>query len=132
MHYEQLPLNAIERLPIRIRREAPAVERKKNGQWLSSKKAGEKWMHQALAALTAFIEGLRKASRDQCDVTFTFDAFRAHFVETLGNEEPASLNAWGSLPRAACKAGICEWTGTVDHARRSASHARLVKVWRAL
>lgn len=100
--------------------------RKSNGQFLAAKRAGKLWQVNALLALQKFIV----SAKEKASGEFTFEEFRLHCaVNDL--PEPESFNAWGALPTAACRLGLCEWTGRVTTAVRASAHARLIKVWRA-
>lgn len=131
------PRNAIEQFALfgesdfRQRRKASETARlrKLNGQFLAEKKAGKLWQENALILLRKFI---KHVVRGNCvEQPFTFEDFRL-YAESSGMPAPRSLNAWGALPSAACRALICTWTGNVKPANRPESHARLIKVWRAL
>ena len=104
-----------------------ATERKRMGQDLAEVKAGREWQQEALVQLKSWL-----AIQDGwgCDIgpVFTFDQFR----ESGFAPEPVSVNAWGTLPRAAVKAGICRATDRTVSAHRPESHGRLVRLWRAL
>lgn len=104
-----------------------AVYRKEIGQQLAITKAGEDWKSEALAALRAYI-AIRKASGG---TDFTFENFRVWAEQNGAIFPPASVNAWGSLPRSAVKAGICLPTGRVCKAHRPSSHSRLIRIWEA-
>ena len=108
----------------------PAVnahDRKANGQLLAANKAGERWRLQALSALAEYLAYLRDLAGHA--PTFTFDAFRS-WSEINGRlAPPVSLNAWGPLPAAAVRIGLCMDTGRAVQAQRELSHARLVKLW---
>lgn len=113
----------------RRRPSATARMRKINGQFHAEKKAGKVWQENAIILLCKFIKTV-VMSRAVCS-DFTFEDFRL-YAESNGLSKPRSLNAWGALPSAACRQSICEWTGRVSVANRPESHARLIKVWRAI
>lgn len=108
---------------------ATARMRKLNGQFHAEKKAGKLWQENALVLLRRFIK--TAVVGNATAQPFTFEEFRL-YAEANGLPAPRSVNAWGALPAAACKQMICEWTGGVKTANRPESHARLIKVWRAL
>lgn len=101
--------------------------RKSNGQFLAAQKAGKIWQSNTLDALRKFLS-VRKAGITGC---FTFEEFRLH-CEARYLAKPDSVNAWGALPKAACKAYLCEWTGRYEVAMRPEAHSRTIKVWAAL
>lgn len=96
------------------------------GQQMALFKAGPEWSAQAIHFLRLFLTEHVAAGEDE----FTFEQFRLH-AEQCGLKAPASLNAWGALPRIAIAAGICQPTSKVVKASRPASHARMIRVWRA-
>lgn len=97
--------------------------RKERGQLVALQSAGPTWLALVLAHLPAFLVEMKGAE-------FTFEQFRNH-CETQGVPAPKSCNAWGSVPKVARKAGLVAFTGEARNATRPASHARLIKVWRA-
>jgi hypothetical protein len=108
-----------------------AHDRKASGQQLAANKAGQRWRLQALSALAVYLSYLRDLSGRHSAPTFTFDAFRS-WSEINGRlAPPNSLNAWGALPAAAVRIGLCTDTGRAVQAQRELSHARLVKLWMA-
>ena len=116
--------------PRRRTRPPSALTRKSNGQWLAAAMAGQKWAEDAMLALGRFFLHLRRTSvhAASSEVLFTFEQFRIYCaVHRL--PEPASVNAWGSLPRRAVAAGLCRWSGSVATGTRPESHGRLLKVW---
>ena len=112
------------------RRAAPmgsASLRKSNGQFLALRRAGKQWMENTMVALPVFLATLKAAHTD----TFTFEEFRV-FCTMRNMAEPHSPCAWGAVPAAACRAGLCVWTERVQPAVLAASHNRIIKVWKAL
>lgn len=120
----------IEDMPGLPRRRPPseATRRKANGQFLAERKASSVWQEDSLSLLRRYIDSLRAVTSAPL---FTFEGFRV-YAELGGHPAPASLNAWGSVPRAACRDRICIWSGQVSSGARAESHGRLLKVWRAL
>ena len=106
-----------------------AAERRDAGQQLSMLRSGSDWIESAISALGRYVESRR---RNNLDDEFTFEQFRTWAVGTGLLDEPASLNTWGSLPKVAARRKIVEYTGRVREARRPASHARMIRIWRAL
>lgn len=106
-----------------------AADRRDAGQQLSILRSGPEWVEAAMFALRRYIDCRR---RTQAGDEFTFEQFRTWSVEMGLLDEPASLNSWGMLPRIAARRGIVEYTGRVREARRPASHARMIRIWRAL
>lgn len=99
-----------------------AADRKKEGQQLSLLRSGPEWTTQAMVMLNRFL--------DQRPGDFTFEQFRVWATESGFLDEPASVNAWGSLPRIAKSARLIEYTGRVTEAERPESHGRLIRKWR--
>jgi hypothetical protein len=100
-----------------------ARQRKERGQLAALQSAGPDWLALVLARLPAFLVKVNGAD-------FTFEQFRNH-CEAEKVPAPKSVNAWGSVPKVARKAGLVVFTGEVRNTTRPASHARLIKVWRA-
>lgn len=101
---------------------APTGEaRKARGQAAAARSAGSEWAARAIDALKKFC--LDKYRHGITRVTL--DEFRA----SGRVDEPASANAWGSLPRTAARLGFLRDTGHTEKAGREKAHARLVKVW---
>ena len=112
----------------RPRRANDAQVRKANGQFLAARRAVKLWQENAMVALRRFLD---HHVRPDPIGEFTFEEFRL-YCAMRDMEEPKSLNAWGSLPAAARRAGLCAWTGRVKPAIRPASHGRLIKIWRLI
>ena len=102
-----------------------AIDRQHYGQQLAITKAGIDWQSEALSALRAYLV-IRGDGAE-----FTLEDFRVWAESTGVIFPPASINAWGSVPKAAVRAGICRPTGKVKKAQRPESHARLIRVWEA-
>lgn len=111
----------------RRRPDMEARVRKSNGQFLAAKRAGKLWQVNALLELQRFIARVKANASGE----FTFEEFRLHCA-VVDLPEPVSVNAWGALPTAACKLGLCEWSGRFAAAVRPESHNRYIKVWRAV
>lgn len=109
---------------VKARQPGEARQRKDQGQQLAAAKTGSDWFTLMLALLPQYLLPMKTD-------LFTFDGYRS-WCEEGKHPAPASLNAWGSLPRMACKVGYCEPTGTYEKATRPESHGRAVAVWRAL
>jgi hypothetical protein len=107
-----------------------ARDRKRNGQFRAMKRAGQQWASKALDMLAEWLAE-RQRNGTGATVDFTFEDFRL-FAEGNRLPAPASLNAWGALPTAAKKLGLCAQTGRAEAAKRPESHGRLINVWRAL
>jgi hypothetical protein len=107
---------------------ATTAERRKDyGQSLSLMKTGDDWIAKALECLQQFIN----TRADDGEIFFNFEQFRIYALAS-GLEEPASINAWGALTRSAVFAKMCEGTERFVKAERPESHARMIRVWRAL
>lgn len=118
-----------------LRGTSPTTQaRKTNGQFRAAGRAGSFWLALAMDKFETFLKAVRAEQRGARSVDqgfeFTFEGFRV-WAESNGLPPPASLNAWGALPSAAKRAGLCESTGRADTAKRAESHGRLVRVWRA-
>jgi hypothetical protein len=83
------------------------------------------WKDYILVRLQAFCASRKKEG----NLEFRVEEFEAWLQPW---EQPASRNAWGSLPAIACRAGIIAWAERHERAKRPSTHARDVKVWRAL
>jgi hypothetical protein len=108
-------------------RNEPQV-RKEAGQSAAIARTGEDWTCAAIVALRRYIEARRRLLASP---EFTTEEFRVWATEYGHLDEPASVNAWGAIPRLARAAGLIEWTGRTVEARRRESHARLIRIWRA-
>ena len=109
-----------------------ARTRKMNGQFAAANKAGSLWMELALDKLRLFLrERKAEAASGIGQPEFTFEEFRVR-SEIESWPLPSSVNAWGALPSAAARKGLCKFTGRAVEAKRAESHGRLVKVWLVL
>lgn len=94
---------------------------KQEGQAKALKRAGSEWLATAL-------ERLKEYAVDHYiggGLGLTIDGFRASPYAI----EPANPNAWGSLPKAAVKAGVLVPTARTVKAARPQAQARVVRVW---
>lgn len=94
------------------------------GQAQALDRAGNEWTIRTLKALRDFCADRKRQGRPR----FIMEEFRA----TREHDSPASVNAWGSLPALAARAGIIRDTGGFEHAQRASARSRFVKVWVAV
>lgn len=85
-------------------------------------RTGSGWLDMALAKFKSFCT-LRYI--ESATSAVTFDQFRA----SGQCPEPPHHNAWGALPKLACKAGYITATDAYTKASRPEAHARRVRVW---
>lgn len=104
---------------------------KEAGQQLALFNAGESWVNQSIDLLKSFCE-LRKSTRQPA---FRFEEFVS--VIKIGGPihgwtQPPSPNAYGALPRIACKRGLIRFTGQYENAQSPKTKSHPVKIWEAL
>lgn len=108
-------------LEVAAHAEPTGKELKAEGQSRSRKRAGSDWLAKSLDKFKEYCEGEYINGNQDVDI----DGFRARGLVP----EPASVFAWGSLPRAAVKAGFIRPTNLVRNATRPQAHARPIKLW---
>jgi len=92
------------------------------GQTRARQSAGSEWLSAALHELHKWLRDLHQAGHNK----ITMDDFRQAGCVA----EPRSANAWGSLPKAAVRAGLLSPTSRSAPAKRPSAHARRVRLWR--
>lgn len=102
---------------------------KQQGQARAADRTGYAWREQALYFLSLYTIPLRDGYGGSDE--FTMDDFRT-YAEARGLCQPASLNAWGALPRSAVARGMIRATGEYAKAARVEARARRVAVWVAV
>jgi hypothetical protein len=96
-------------------------QRKAEGQAQAKKRAGSEWLADSLFWLGLWVRSRREAGETEIN----FDQFRSSHLP----DEPPNVNAWGSLPKAAVRAGLITPTDRVAKAQRPTAQARTVRVW---
>jgi hypothetical protein len=91
--------------------------------------AAQEWRDRAIAGLRRWLNV--RAMYFGTVPTFTMDEFRDSTTAGMFVGEPPHVNAWGTLPQAAVKAGLIAPTSNYRKATRPEAHARMVKVWAA-
>jgi len=99
----------------------PGQALKQNGQKRALRRAGSAWLSRALEDLKYWLADLHALGWNAASM----DDFRA----SGRTPEPASPNAWGSLPKAATRAGLLAPSHMTQKAKRLAAHARRVQLW---
>lgn len=100
---------------------------KEEGQQLALFNAGTGWSERTIDRLKAFCLE-RKASGL---LHFRFEEF-VQVLKSSGCDQPPSPNAYGALPRIACRNGLIEFTGQYENAKSPKTRCHPVKIWRAL
>jgi len=100
---------------------------KESGQQLALFNAGTDWADMAIDQLKDFCK-VRKAMRVP---SFRFEEF-VQVLKESGWDQPPSPNAYGALPRIACKNGLIQFTGQYENAKSPKTRCHPVKIWRAL
>ncbi len=101
---------------------------KEKGMQLALLNSGT-WSDQAIEKLREYLQW----RKDYCIDTdlFGMDQFRAWGLEN-GLPEPKSINAFGALPKIACRAGLIEPTGQYTKSMLSSAHRRAIQLWRPI
>jgi len=94
---------------------------KQAGQTRALQRTGSAWLTRALRELQSWLADVYVAGRRVVNM----DEFR----QATRCPEPASPNAWGSLPKAAVRSGLLAPSHTTQKAKRLAAHARRVQLW---
>lgn len=100
---------------------------KEAGQQLALFHAGSDWAETTIERLKAFCLERKLAGR----LNFRFEEF-VQVLKSSGCDQPPSPNAYGALPRIACRDGLIQFTGQYENARSPKTRSHPVKIWRAL
>ena len=98
--------------------------RKEAGQQLALFHAGD-WAETTIERLKAFCLERKASGR----IDFRFEEF-VQVLKSSGCDQPPSPNAYGALPRIACRNGLIAFTGQYENARSPKTRSHPVKIWR--
>lgn len=102
-------------------------ELKTAGQQIALFNAGSDWSERTIASLKTFCLERKASGR----IDFRFEEF-VQVLKSSGSDQPPSPNAYGALPRIACRNGLIAFTGQYENAQSPKTRCHPVKVWRAL
>lgn len=100
---------------------------KEAGQQLALIGAGNEWLDATMSRFQTFCKARIEAGQPN----FKFEDFR-NTLQAEGAAQPHSPNAFGALPRIACKSGLIQFTGDYQNATSPKTRSHPVKVWRAI